>query len=469
MHPSRSCSPRPPLDLGTRWGPCRPAPRGAFRSARILLGLLLILPALAQDEDFKTRLSPSERMNRANLEAAHRSATRLQKIRRRIPERPGFHDYRCILHAHAEDSAHTGGTRPEMCGDAVRAGVHGILLTDHFRPPRDFMDSWRFKTNGVLFMPGSEVRGFLAYPSRSILGAMDLPTDRFVQAVTQEEGLIFLSHIEERPDHPLDGLTGLEIYNRHYDAKQDFRGLLTLGLRMTDPDQAAELAALLKEFPDELLASQVQYPFPYLEKWDEGTRTRRLTGVAANDCHHNQILIVKMVDADTVRVGTLVDKDESMQSVSATLRPSIRRLTRGRSPGDILVRLDFDPYFRSFRNVSTHILAPSLDEAALRRSLREGRAYVSHDWMCDPTGFQFETDGGWMGDEVVWRPGLELRARLGVPAQIRILRHGEVVASGHGTRFAARATGPGAYRLEAWLEIGGELRPWIYSNPIYLR
>jgi hypothetical protein len=356
-----------------------------------------------------------------------------------------------------------------MCGDAVRAGVHGILLTDHFRPPRDFMDSWRFKTNGVLFMPGSEVRGFLAYPSRSILGAMDLPTDRFVQAVTQEEGLIFLSHIEERPDHPLDGLTGLEIYNRHYDAKQDFRGLLTLGLRMTDPDQAAELAALLKEFPDELLASQVQYPFPYLEKWDEGTRTRRLTGVAANDCHHNQILIVKMVDADTVRVGTLVDKDESMQSVSATLRPSIRRLTRGRSPGDILVRLDFDPYFRSFRNVSTHILAPSLDEAALRRSLREGRAYVSHDWMCDPTGFQFETDGGWMGDEVVWRPGLELRARLGVPAQIRILRHGEVVASGHGTRFAARATGPGAYRLEAWLEIGGELRPWIYSNPIYLR
>ncbi|MFM7816667.1 MAG: histidinol phosphatase [Verrucomicrobiota bacterium] len=436
---------------------------------RILLGLVLLLPALGQDEEFKTRLSPSERMTRPHLEAAHRSATRFQRIRRPIPERSGFHDFRCILHAHAEDSTHTGGTRPEMCGDAVRAGVHGILLTDHFRPPRDFMDSWRFRTNGVLFIPGSEVRGFLVHPPRSILGAMQLPTDRFVEAVTQDDGMIFLSHIEERPDHPLDGLTGLEIYNRHYDAKQDFRGMLTLGLRMTDPDQAAELAALLKEFPDELLASQVQYPTAYLEKWDEGTRTRRLTGVAANDCHHNQVLIVKMVDADTVRVGTLVDKDESMQSISATLRPSIRRLTRGRNPGDILVRLDFDPYFRSFRNVSTHVLAPSLEEAALRRSLREGRAYVSHDWMCDPTGFQFETHGGWMGDEVAWHPGLELRARLPVPAQIRILRHGEEIASGHGTRFGVKAPGPGAYRVEAWLEIGGELRPWIYSNPIYLR
>ena len=28
---------------------------------------------------------------------------------------------------------------------------------------------------------------------------------------------------------------------------------------------------------------------------------------------------------------------------------------------------------------------------------------------------------------------------------------------------------PGAYRLEAWLPLDGELRPWIYSNPIYVR
>ena len=35
-----------------------------------------------------------------------------------LPPVSGLNDYRAILHAHAEDSAHTGGTRPEMLADA---------------------------------------------------------------------------------------------------------------------------------------------------------------------------------------------------------------------------------------------------------------------------------------------------------------------------------------------------------------
>ena len=38
--------------------------------------------------------------------------------------------------------------------------------------------------------------------------------------------MIFLSHIEERQDHLVEGLTGLEIYNRHWDAKRDPASLL---------------------------------------------------------------------------------------------------------------------------------------------------------------------------------------------------------------------------------------------------
>jgi hypothetical protein len=30
-------------------------------------------------------------------------------------------------------------------------------------------------------------------------------------------------------------------------------------------------------------------------------------------------------------------------------------------------------------------------------------------------------------------------------------------------------TRAGVYRVELWLPIGGERRPWLYSNPIYLR
>ena len=73
----------------------------------------------------------------------------------------------------------------------------------------------------MLFIPGSEVHGFLVYPTKSILKRMDLKGTDFIDTVTADDGMIFLSHIEERKDHPLDGLTGLEIYNRHWDAKRD--------------------------------------------------------------------------------------------------------------------------------------------------------------------------------------------------------------------------------------------------------
>src|SRR5262249_27555659 len=148
-----------------------------------------------------------------------------------VPPRPGITDFRCILHAHAEDSDHTGGTLPEMLADAKKAGVHAILLTDHYRPPTDFIDGrWRGLRDGVLFIPGAEVHGFLAYPTRSILERMELKGPDFINTVTDEDGLIFLSHLEERRDHPVAGLTGLEIYNRHWDAKRDKTSLVALAL-----------------------------------------------------------------------------------------------------------------------------------------------------------------------------------------------------------------------------------------------
>lgn len=418
-----------------------------------------------------------ERLSLERLAAVHADVERLKPQRIVIPPRPGLNDYRCILHAHAEDSDHTGGTLPEMLADARKAGVHAVLLTDHYRPPRDFIDGrWRGLMDGVLFIPGAEVHGFLAYPTRSILKRMELKGADFVHTVTADEGMIFLSHTEERKDHPVDGLTGVEIYNRHYDAKRDKGSLLALALMLTDPKKLAELEKALRLYPDEVLAFQCDYPDVYLTKWDEGTKRVRLTGVAANDCHHNQVFLVKVADAETVLVGTNVDADDKMRKITAAMRPGIKEMTKGRKAGDIVAKLDFDPYYRSFRNSSTHVLAPKLDEPAIRSALKAGHAYVAHDWMCDATGFRFEAVGADgkrsadMGDEVKRSDGLKLTARLPLPAYVRLLRQGKEVAKSEGkAEFEYAVKEPGAYRLEAWLKLDGEWRPWIFANPVYVK
>jgi hypothetical protein len=447
------------------------------RCTPFLLGLILATPAMASEGGPpQPRYSPAQRMTLARLKAAHEDVIRINQARKSLPPLPALNDYRAILHAHAEDSAHTGGTRPEMLADARHAGVHAILLTDHHRPPKDFItDTWRGLHDGVLFLPGSEDRGFLIYPTRSIMDRMKEPTPAFIETVRADGGLIFLSHIEERPDHPMLGLDGMEISNRHADAKVDKAGILALMVRLTDPAGLAELEGALRLYPDELLASQGRYPVEYLAKWDAETRTRRLTGVAANDCHHNQVLLVKMVDSDTVRIGTNVDADDKMQSVSATLRPGIRTLTKGHKPGDVLARLDIDPYYRSFRNLSTHILAPELTESAIRSALRCGHAYVGHDWICDPTGSRFELVSATnqplaiMGDERPFVPDQKLLAQFPVACHIRLLSGGRPIAERSSDHLEHTVTTPGVYRVEAWLEVDGEERPWLYSNPIYLR
>lgn len=437
-----------------------------------LAGVVGPWPNRARCEETPARVSSLDRLRRQSLAATRADVRRIAEQRRDLEPPAGFRDYRVILHAHAEDSAHTGGTREEILDEAKRAGVSAILLSDHYRPPRDFIaESWRGLHEGVLFLPGSEVRGFLAHPSRSIMDKMDAPTPDFIAAVVQDDGLVFLSHIEERPEHPMDGLTGMEIYNRHYDAKRDAPGILSLFLRATDPNSLRELEEDLAAYPDELFAFHVEYPAEYLAKWDRETQSRRLTGVAANDCHHNQVLIVKMIDENSVRVGTNVDNDEDMRTFTATLRPGIRAMTKGRKPGDVLARLDLDPYHRSFRNVSTHVLASELTEDAIREALREGRAYVGHDWMCDPTGFQFGLVEPrlLMGGETVFVPGLKLRAEFPVPCSIRLIKDGREIAKQDGDLLEYEPAEPGVYRVEGWLDLGGERRGWIYANPIYLR
>src|SRR5687767_1587917 len=67
-----------------------------------------------------------ERLTLARLKAVHEDVKKLKAQRTSVTSLPVLNDYRCILHAHAEDSAHTGGTLPEMLADAKRAGVHAI-------------------------------------------------------------------------------------------------------------------------------------------------------------------------------------------------------------------------------------------------------------------------------------------------------------------------------------------------------
>ena len=106
----------------------------------------------------------------------------------------------------------TGGTPEELLQDAKRVSVDIVFLSDHYRPPRDFMGSWRGPHDGVLLIPGSAAHGFLIHSEASVVEYMGADVGTLLREVNRGAGMAFLSHVEERDEHSMDGLTSMEIY-----------------------------------------------------------------------------------------------------------------------------------------------------------------------------------------------------------------------------------------------------------------
>ncbi|MBI2424366.1 MAG: histidinol phosphatase [Candidatus Hydrogenedentes bacterium] len=428
----------------------------------------------------KRERSTIVRMDPEHLRAAAADAKRLNESRQPVALKTGLNDYKGILHAHAEDSSHTGGTRPEMLIDAKKTGVDVIMLSNHIRPPLDFItETWRGLHDGVLFIPGAESQRFLYYPEKSVMHRFDgsKPEDEregeLLQALEEAGGFAFLCHVESRPNYSMEGLIGQEIYNRHADAMDDIPSMMHLMRILTDTDLFAKMEPAIYENPSAFLGAQQDYQTIYINKWDTELKTMRSVGVGANDCHHNQIFIAKMFDAENVLIGTIVDKDEDMRKLPAKQVPGLEKLFEGHQPGDIVAQLNLDPYWVSFMDLSTHILAPELTETAIRQALLAGHAYVSHDWLCDPRGAavmaKSKSQTVVLGDEIPFEEGLAIHAEFPTACHVRIIKDGVLTHEAGTRQFEYAVPGPGVYRLEAWLEIDGEFRPWIYANPIYVR
>jgi acetyl esterase/lipase len=377
------------------------------------VALLVVFASGARAETNAVRFTAEQRLEPNRLKETHAARERFAKARSPVPEVGALQDFRAVIHVHAEDSDHTKGTRAEVLAAAKQTGVRIVMFTDH-RGPRP--ETWRGLRDGVLFIAGSEDDdGKLRFPEFSAEGQPQ-----------EERALKFLTHVEERYDADLKGFAGMEICNRHTDQKLDSNMVGYLRRALDNPDLWRQLVDNFRKYPDEVFAAGCDPRAEIFAKWDRELRKGRVTGIGANDAHQNVI-------------------------------------HKG---------VTFDPYAVSFRNLSTHILAKELTEAEVRHALRDGHCYVSHDWLADPTSFAFGAVNNYgvypMGDKAPLLDGTRLVALTPVPANLKLLHGGTVVAHTYGTNLTFKAKKPGAYRLEAWLEVAGEERPWIYSNPVYL-
>jgi hypothetical protein len=419
-------------------------------------------PAATSRADALARLKPDR------LEAVHQAVLALRSDWRKL-DRPGpYQDYRANLHVHSALSHDSRGTVAEIVAAARTVGTRVVMFTEHPADHYDFYkDGHRGIKDGVLLIPGAETGGFLVFPTHSLRGLADGPPQEFADLVRRRDGLVFLSHLEERMDWDVRGLTGTEIYNTHANLK-DQKNLLRA---LRNPLWIVQIAGLVRKYPQEAFSALQDYPADYLRRWDQLCAKAPHTGVAANDAHQNVGMTARLVEENTVRIEDALGK--KLMELDAGKVAVLQPMIEGKKVGDVVFRLFLDPYENSLRYVGTHLLLRELSEPAVWEALKAGRAYVAFDWLADATGFDFAAGSGprrfEMGSRCRVDKGLTLSGRAPLPGHWKLIRNGKVVAEATGREFSFAVAEPGNYRAEVWLKIAGEDLIWILSNPVYIQ
>jgi hypothetical protein len=402
------------------------------------------------------------------LEAVRQAVQALRSQWREVP-RPGpYTEYRANLHVHSALSHDSRGTIEEIVAAARAVGTRIVMLTEHPSERHDFFtDGHRGKRGGVLLIPGAETNGFLAFPTHSLRGlATDSPQE-FADLVRRRGGLTFLSHLEERMDWEVRGLTGVEIYNTHADFK-DEKALIAA---LRNPLWVLRSIELFRKYPQESFSALQDYPAEYLKRWDVLCEKAPHTGVAANDAHQNVGLVARLDDGGKVVVEDALGK--RLLQVEAAAVPAFKAASAGKKAGEVILQARLDPYEVSLRHVGTHLLLTEFSEKGVWEALQAGRAFVAFDWLADSRGFDLAAVAGprryEMGSRLTYEKDLKIHGRAPLAGQWKVLRNGAVVAEARGRELDISVPGPGNYRAEVRLDIAGEDMIWVLTNPLYIR
>jgi len=401
-----------------------------FMKRRIFISILVLI-VLSQLPFAYRRY----RLARLRTAIANLSTQRLQ------PETSGddYVDYKGVIHVHTSLGGHSNGTFAELIAAAKANQLDFVIMTEH---PQAEFDTSAMTLSGVhsdvLFVNGNEVATangdrLLLVPGTANAASLNSQTTQ--QIIDQQNtagGLAFVAYPSESQNWQSTTPSGVEVYNLFTNTKQANRlGLFFDGLWS------------YRSYADLMFANFFARPDEDLKRWDDAITStkRKLVAIAGNDAHSN--------------IGVSLN-DES---------------------GNQLIGIKLDPYERSFRTVRTHVLIKKekgLTRESLLEALSQGHCYVSFDSFSDASGFRFtaaETDKI-MGDDESANNQLKLSVRTPLPARVVLMKNGIPFEEKTGTSTEFISSGPGTYRIEAYLNgltSPAQGKPWVISNPIYIK
>ena len=330
----------------------------------------------------------------------------------KVPPVP-FKDLRGTLHVHSAAGGHSLATYPEILEVARRLDYDYIIFTEHPREPEIFLK--------------------IVDPELTAIYGREETRDSYRYLTVGEHSIQVLTELsrlnQESPVIP-PAVTALEIYNMHENAEQK-QSLV----------QWINFLYHQLFYPDLFYFHLWDVQRGHVALWDSLLPSRKIAATAGNDAHQN--------------VGIILQT----------------------AAGQRLFSLLVDPYEYTLRFVTNRVVLDPEEEVSqetILDAVAGGSSYIAFEGLADATGFSFHARAQGrsfpMGSTVP--PGTTLVFQSPFPSRFQLYRNGSLEKELKGTRFAHPAREAGAYRVEVYLLEPPSLiegKPWIISNPIYVR
>jgi hypothetical protein len=348
------------------------------------------------------------------------------------------YEYVGNIHIHSIHSDGRG-SYADIAGKAVKAGVDFICFNDH-----DYMQRYlNLEEEGfygdLAVLIGLEIgrrkHHYLAFDIKELNDTKELGPQEVIDEVKRQNGFGFLAHPFEKgmpfheksvaytwDDLSVNGFTGLCIWNFTSRWKERvktlFHGIFHLLFKIQT----------LKGPSRETT-----------EFWDSLCQKRRVVAIGGSDAHGSMF-----------RLGF----------IKATVLP----------------------YDFILSTINIHILLNKkilkdfeAAKADIYEAMKEGRLFIANDRLSSAKGFRFlfiSDDGSdlLMGEEEMFRSTGNLVVELPSAGEVRLIKDGRHINSWRGMEAVYPVKEKGVYRIEVYknMPLFG-WRPWIFTNPIYLR
>ncbi len=323
-----------------------------------------------------------------------------------------YKTYRGVAHVHSNFSHDSNATLPLILEKTQELDFDFVMITDHNNMAAVAAYQKLKAPARPLFIFGDEVSTggghMIAWGIREH-PPKDKSPQELIDLVRAQGGFVFLAHPfsvkEPWEDLNLEGWDGFELYDFGHELMAD-SNVIDFAFRSISEDSKTLLESAQKVSPKSLTF------------WDDVTQKRNVAMIAGADAHLER----------------------------------------------------YQKYFvMALQSVSLYVLARELEEKEILEAVRTGRSFMAFDTERRASEFSFWAEAGAerfeMGETLDKLSSVIFHVRLPVPASVRLVRNGKMIKEETTQDFTFESNEPGVYRVEVFLDE----KPWIYSNPIYLR